>query len=365
MKAAVLLTTMAALVAGQLIPAPPGLNANIGINPNPNRNFDPASNPGNTAKFTVSTAALPAATGGPSSVDPATAQSMQLAIRNWMSDTTLVSQFLNTGKSIQDDTQFKKMADGAFKAEVDELTNMGVLMKVIGNDPRVSIANQTLLNGVFQMVVDNLQIMSFQGMAKSNLIDTINAGRCPQVLPSIDTYMVVAAEYMQASNISGFQSRAARPDACTQALANVANDATQNPPVPGTPFGNPQGKGDGNIPGLNGLSLTQGGMNNAVLAQSNNTASGSNNAASNSTAGSAANNALPNTTTQQLGLVNFPNNGGGGSPNGNTQNGNTIGSSPPGTNSNSNNGNANPNQNNAKKGNGNGNGKNKRTPFKA
>lgn len=232
MKAAVLLSSMAALVAGQVIPAPPGLNANIGINPNPNRNFNPASNPGNTGTFTVSTAAVAAATGGPDSVDPATAQSMQLAIRNWMSDTTVVSQFLNTGKSISDETQFKKMADGAFKAEVDELTNMGVLNEVIGNDPRVSIANQTLLNGVFQMVVDNLQIMSFQGQSKMNLIDTINAGRCSQVLPSIDAYMIVATEYMQNSNISGFQSRAARPDACTSALAAVANDATQNPPLP-------------------------------------------------------------------------------------------------------------------------------------
>lgn len=234
MKAAVILSYTAALVAGQIVPPPPGLNPNIGINTNPDRSFDPASNPGNTAIFTAVTAAVATATAsaGSTPVDPATGQAMQLAIRNWMSDTTLVSQFLNTGKSIQDPTQFKKMADGAFKAEVDELTNMGVLMKTIGNDQRVSIANQTLLNGVFQMVVDNLQIMSFQGQAKVNLIDTINAQRCTQVLPSIDTYMVVAAEYMQASNISAFQSRAARPDACAQVLQNSANDPTQFAPVP-------------------------------------------------------------------------------------------------------------------------------------
>jgi len=209
-----------------------GNNDQRGINPNSDATFDPNTNQGNMGTFTVSTAAVASATGGPTQVDEATKQAMQLAILNWRSDTTLVSQFQNQARNVQDDAQFKSIADGAFKAEVDELSQKAVLDQVIGNDPRVSIANQTLTNGCFQMVVDNLQIMSKQGMTKSNLVDTIDAARCNQVLPSIDTYMVVAAEYI---GNAAFQSRASRPDACNGPNGVVqknANDPNQNPPVP-------------------------------------------------------------------------------------------------------------------------------------
>ncbi|KAF2098979.1 hypothetical protein NA57DRAFT_56611 [Rhizodiscina lignyota] len=335
MKSVAVLSTITALAAAQ-ISTPPGQNTNIGINPNPNRNFDPATNSGNLGPFTVSTAATAVATGGPqpNSVDPATAQAMQLAIRNWMADTTLVSQFLNDGKSVTDNTQFQKIADGAFKAEVDELTNKAVLDSVIGLDPRVSIANQTLTNGCFQSVVDNLQIMSFQGTQKSSLIDITNKNRCTQVLPSIDTYMIVAAEYIQASGQTAFQARAARPDACASILAAAANDATQIAPLPGTPFGTPKGTGDGNVPGLAGLTITSGGTANLGIQSPANYANGT--ASGGSSSGSAADASLPNQTTQQLGLPGFPNQGSGGSPNGQSQNGNTVGSTPPGLASNSN-----------------------------
>jgi len=121
------------------------------------------------------------------------------------------------------------IADGAFKAEVDELSQKAVLDKVIGNDPRISIANLTLTNGVFQSVVDNLQIMSMQGTSKINLIDAINQVRCVQILPSIDTYMLVAAEYI---GNNAQQRRAVRPNACGNILAAAAGNNTAFPNVP-------------------------------------------------------------------------------------------------------------------------------------
>lgn len=154
---------------------------------------------------------------------------MQLAISNWQTDTGIVSGFLNVGKNTNDAQQFKGIADGAFKAEVDELTQKAVLDQVIGNDPRVSLANLTLTNGVFQSVVDNLQIMSIQGTSKSNLVDAINNVRCTQILPSIDTYMVVAAEYL---GDNAQQRRAVRPTACGQILR--ASNSSDFPPVPVT-----------------------------------------------------------------------------------------------------------------------------------
>jgi hypothetical protein len=213
-----------------LIMLPALVAAGPGINPNPNPRFNPATSKGTFGPFVIPQAASPAATGGPlkGSVDARVLQAMQLAISNWQTDTGIVSLFQNQGPITTDDAQFKGIADGAFKAEVDELTQKAVLDQVIGNDPRVSLANLTLTNGVFQSVVDNLQIMSIQGQKRANLVDTINQVRCTQILPSIDTYMIVAAEYI---GDNAQQRRAVRPNACVQILAAANASAFAALPV--------------------------------------------------------------------------------------------------------------------------------------
>jgi hypothetical protein len=135
----------------------------------------------------------------------------------------MVSNFQNTGKGLAGNAAgFKQAANIGYNAEVDELTHKAILDQIIGNDPDVSIANQTLTNGCFQSVVDNLQIMSLQGPAQQKLIDNINMVRCTQVLPSIDTYMAVAARVIGA----GATLRTAiRPDACAAIVAAAPNSA--------------------------------------------------------------------------------------------------------------------------------------------
>jgi hypothetical protein len=219
MKQSILLSLLPALVA-----------AGPGINPNPDPNFDPSTNQGTFGPFIPAQKAAVSATGGPTGdIDARTKQAMQLAISNWQTDTGIVSGFQNVGQSTTDNAAFMGIADGAFKAEVDELSQKAVLDQVIGNDPRVSIANLTLTNGVFQSVVDNLQIMSLQGQSKQNLIDSINSVRCVQILPSIDTYMLVAAEYI-GDNVQ--QRRAVRPAACGDILAQAASNSSAFPNVP-------------------------------------------------------------------------------------------------------------------------------------
>lgn len=256
--------------------------AGPGINPNPNQNFNPSTSQGNFGPFVPAQRAANGATGGPTNIDVRSKQAMQLAMSNWMTDTGIVTGFLNIGAQTNDDQAFKGIADGAFKAEVDELSQKAVLDSVIGQDPRVSIANLTLTNGVFQSVVDNLQIMSVQGTAKSNLVDTINQVRCNQILPSIDTYMIVAAEYI---GNNAQQRRAVRPDACQQVLANSKASDFPNVPVSqdrflelyeirpcsnsliqGTPNGSPSGTGDGNVPGIPGACQSGAGMIHQAIA---------------------------------------------------------------------------------------------------
>jgi hypothetical protein len=135
----------------------------------------------------------------------------------------MVSNFQNTGKSLAGTAaKFQNAANIGYNAEVDELTHKAILDQIIGNDPDVSIANQTLTNGCFQSVVDNLQIMSLQGPAQQSLIDNINMVRCTQVLPSIDTYMAVAARVIGA----GATLRTAiRPDACAAIVKAAPNSA--------------------------------------------------------------------------------------------------------------------------------------------
>lgn len=113
------------------------------------------------------------AQGTPSDADLAT------AVSNWMADTSMVSNFLNTGKGITNNVAFKQAATVAFNAEVDELTHKAIIEQSLGNDPNVQAANSTLVTGgAFQDVVDKLQLMSQQGLAAVDNIDLINQNRC-------------------------------------------------------------------------------------------------------------------------------------------------------------------------------------------
>lgn len=163
-------------------------------------NFDATSNTGTFGPFQPSSVAVAAATGAPAagSLDASTVQAIQAACDNWSFDTAQVSNFLNTGHSLTGNA-FNQAANIAYNAEVNELQHMAILMSVIGNSPDVSIANQTLLNGVFQSVVNNLQIMADQGPNTASLIDFINNVRCTQILPSIDTYLAVGANTIGSS----------------------------------------------------------------------------------------------------------------------------------------------------------------------
>jgi hypothetical protein len=196
--------------------------------------FDATTSSGDLGPFTPVRQPSPAATGAPTSVDAATGAALLAAVSNWMTDTTMVSNFLNNG-GIMDAAAFPMAAHVAYAAEVDELTHKAVLDSVIGNDPQVSIANLTLTNGVFQSVVNNLQIMSVQGASKNNLIDAINQVRCTQVLPSIDTYMAVVNRIVPNSVLK----TSIRPDACGAILAQNANNEAAFPNVPNTPGGDP------------------------------------------------------------------------------------------------------------------------------
>lgn len=109
----------------------------------------------------------------PSAADLAT------AVSNWMADTSMVSNFLNTGASIQNNVQFKQAAAVAFNAEVDELNHKAIIDVANGADPNVIAANSTLVTGgAFQDVVDKLQEMAIKGQAAAGNIDLINQNRC-------------------------------------------------------------------------------------------------------------------------------------------------------------------------------------------
>lgn len=106
-------------------------------------------------------------------------QDLANAVANWMADTGIVSNFLNTGKSITNNVQFKQAALVALNAENDELVHKAVIDAANGNMPNVIGANSTLATaGSFQDVVDRLQAMSTQGVAAVDNIDLINQNRC-------------------------------------------------------------------------------------------------------------------------------------------------------------------------------------------
>lgn len=109
----------------------------------------------------------------PSAADLAT------AVSNWQADTSMVSNFLDTGAGIQNNVAFKQAATVAFNAEVDELNHKAIIDAANSADPNVQAANSTLATaGAFQDVVDKLQQMSVQGRAAVANIDLINQNRC-------------------------------------------------------------------------------------------------------------------------------------------------------------------------------------------
>lgn len=158
-----------------------------------------------------------------------TAGDLATAVSNWMADTSMVSNFLDIGKSIQDDTAFKQAALVAFNAEVDELDHKAIIDAANGNQPAVQAANSTLAGGgSFQDVVDKLKIMADQGRAAVQNIDLILQNRCVNVLPNIDAYMAS----------TGSSSQAVRPKVCDQTgiVGGVqGNGPTQPGDAPGTP----------------------------------------------------------------------------------------------------------------------------------
>jgi hypothetical protein len=109
----------------------------------------------------------------------ATPTDLPTAVSNWMADTSMVSNFLNTGNAMTNDTAFKAAALVAFNAEVDELTHKAIIEQTLSQNPTVQGANSTLAGGgAFQDVVDKLMIMSMMGKAAANNIDLINQNRC-------------------------------------------------------------------------------------------------------------------------------------------------------------------------------------------
>ena len=153
------------------------------------------------------------------------------AVNGWMADTGMVSDFLNKAQSLTNNAdQFMAAATTAFNAEVNELTNKAVLDNApFGNTQQVQDANNILdTQGNFQQVVDLLKQMAEQGPSSVNLVDTINTGRCANVLPNIDAYFQAA----------GTNQMAVRPTACdltgVKGGANNTGSTSSNTGMTGT-----------------------------------------------------------------------------------------------------------------------------------
>jgi len=156
-------------------------------------------------------------------------EDLPTAVTNWRADTSRVSNFLDIGKSIQNDAQFKAAANVAYLSEVNELEHKAVIDAANGNQPNVQGANSTLATGgSFQDVVDKLKIMRDQGKSAVNNIDLILQNRCVNVLPNIDEYF----------KSTGSQLKSVRPKACDQTGIRggvQGNGPTRLGQAPGSP----------------------------------------------------------------------------------------------------------------------------------
>jgi hypothetical protein len=174
----------------------------------------------------VPTAPAAAATGAPALTNKQQASALQSACNAWVSDTGVVSNFQNIGTGLTTNAQqFKQQAGIGYNAEVDELLHKADIDNLIGNDPTISVANLTLTNGSFQSVVNGLQDMNLNGPARVGDIAAINAVRCPQILPAIDTYCQVAAKFAAKQGVTITATAAVRPSACA-ALAGGNGGST-------------------------------------------------------------------------------------------------------------------------------------------
>jgi len=149
-----------------------------------------------------------------------------------VSDTGVVSNFQNIGAGLVGNTQqFMSQANIALLAEKDELLHKADIDAIIGNDPTISLANLTLTDSSFQSVVNALQDMTTNGPARVADIAAINKVRCPQVLPAIDTYCAIAAQFAAAQGVT-FSSTAVRPLACTAVQQKTLSFSTNAPITP-------------------------------------------------------------------------------------------------------------------------------------
>lgn len=149
-----------------------------------------------------------------------TADDLANAVNAWQADTATVSSFLNNAASYTDDATFVAAAQVALNAENDELNHKQVIDDVfLGVNLDIVNANTVLVGErKFAMVVAGLQDMVNNGLEAIGDVDIINANRCANVLPAIDTYFSVVEQSLtispQGLDIPVPVGGAIRPVAC-------------------------------------------------------------------------------------------------------------------------------------------------------
>jgi hypothetical protein len=175
------------------------------------------------------TAPAASATGAPTLTDAQQATALSSACAAWVADTGIVSNFLNIGAGLVNDTsEFENQANIALQAEDDELLHKAAIDQLIGNDPTISLANLTLTDGSFQSVVNGLADMALNGPSRAADIPSIDTVRCPQILPAIDAYCAIAAEFAAPLGVM-FSLRAIRPSACSTVTGSTLSFSTNAP----------------------------------------------------------------------------------------------------------------------------------------
>ncbi|KAI1334784.1 hypothetical protein F5Y15DRAFT_280726 [Xylariaceae sp. FL0016] len=131
----------------------------------------------------------------------------------WQCDTVKVSQFLDAATSLTGH-DLVTAAEAALTAENNELVQKEVLDRaftaVASARDAVDTADDTLVRrGTFQAVVGGLAELT-KGDEDTDvveLIDRINRGRCRDVLPSIDDYLVQGSKLVGGQNVVLFAER--------------------------------------------------------------------------------------------------------------------------------------------------------------